>query len=116
MNKSLYGLKQAFREWNKEFTSKLIEYGFRQSEHDHFLFVKVTRGEFLALVVYVDNVLLIGSDVNQLTKLKAYLHREFTIKDLGATKYFLGFKFHGLKKVFSYPKENMCSIYLWIQD
>lgn len=40
LNKSLYGPKQASREWNAEFTMKLLAYGFIQSEHDHYLFTQ----------------------------------------------------------------------------
>lgn len=55
---SLYGFKQDGRQWNKELTSKLNSYGFQQSMHDNYLFVKGTTYDFLGLFVHVDDSLL----------------------------------------------------------
>ncbi|KAK6131783.1 hypothetical protein DH2020_034479 [Rehmannia glutinosa] len=90
LKRSVYGLKQASREWNTELYLKLVEYGFTQSCHDHCLFVKSHAGGFLTLLVYVDDVLIIGSHDSDIEHLKAYLDRVFTIKDLCFDKYFLG--------------------------
>lgn len=90
LNRSLYGLKQASREWNLEFTSKLIQYGFHQSPHDFCLFTKGSGSTFLALLVYVDDMLLTGPSEVEIQKVKHYLDSLFTIKDLGHAKYFLG--------------------------
>lgn len=56
--KSLYRLKQASRQWNKEFTSKLLSIGFKQSTTNNYLFNRGTSYSFVALLVYVDGVLL----------------------------------------------------------
>ncbi|KAK6119428.1 hypothetical protein DH2020_046828 [Rehmannia glutinosa] len=90
LNRSLYGLKQASRQWNVEFCSKLVEFGFVQSPNDHCLFCKKSADSFLALVVYVDDVLVTGSNLADIDALKSNLHKLFTIKDLGHAKYFLG--------------------------
>ncbi|KAK4384875.1 Retrovirus-related Pol polyprotein from transposon RE2 [Sesamum angolense] len=90
LKKSLYGLKQASRQWNIELTSKLEAYGFKQSPHDHCLFTMRSDSCFLALIVYVDDVLLTGSSIDDLVAVKTYLDDLFTIKDLGHAKYFLG--------------------------
>ncbi|KAK4388519.1 Retrovirus-related Pol polyprotein from transposon RE2 [Sesamum angolense] len=60
LHKSLYGLKQASRQWNHEFTQTLGDFGFRQSAHDHCLFIKSTGTGFLGLLVYVDDILIMG--------------------------------------------------------
>ncbi|KAL0408303.1 UNVERIFIED_CONTAM: Retrovirus-related Pol polyprotein from transposon TNT 1-94 [Sesamum radiatum] len=52
LQKLLYGLKQASRQWDHEFTRQLEAFGFRQSTHDYCLFIKVTTDGFLALLVY----------------------------------------------------------------
>ena len=49
-----------------------------------------TNQFFLALLVYVDDVLITGTCEKQIVKVKKYLDLVFTIKDLGHTKYFLG--------------------------
>ncbi|KAK6131551.1 hypothetical protein DH2020_034721 [Rehmannia glutinosa] len=90
LKRSLYGLKQASRQWNAEFCLKLQAYGFVQSAHDHCLFYMISDTRCLALVVYVDGVLLAGSHESDIEALKLYLDRLFTIKDLGYAKYFLG--------------------------
>lgn len=59
LKKSLYGLKQASRQWNLEFCTKVQQFGFKQSTHDHCLFVKSTKASFIALIVYVDDVLIL---------------------------------------------------------
>ncbi|KAL0456881.1 UNVERIFIED_CONTAM: Retrovirus-related Pol polyprotein from transposon RE1 [Sesamum latifolium] len=90
LQRSLYGLKQSSRQWNIEFTSKLESYGFKKSSHDHCLFTLKNDSVFMALLVYVDDVLLIGNSIDAMTAVKRYLDDLFTIKDLGYAKYFLG--------------------------
>ncbi|KAL2227998.1 UNVERIFIED_CONTAM: Retrovirus-related Pol polyprotein from transposon RE1 [Sesamum indicum] len=90
LKRSLYGLKQASRQWNQEFTCQLEKYGFRQSKLDHCLFTKQTEKGLFCLLVYVDDVLLAGPCQDTIIDIKDYLHNLFTIKDLGEARFFLG--------------------------
>ncbi|GJV27115.1 putative RNA-directed DNA polymerase, partial [Tanacetum coccineum] len=90
LKKSLYGLKQAPRQWNAKLTSTLIENGFNQSKSDYSLFTKSDKGVFLALLVYVDDIIITGNSVAEIEKFKIFLKSKFMIKDLGKLKYFLG--------------------------
>ncbi|GJY10051.1 ribonuclease H-like domain-containing protein [Tanacetum coccineum] len=63
LNKSLYGLKQAPRQWNAKLTTALIEHGFEQSKFDYSLYVKKKGALFVALLVYVDDILITGTSV-----------------------------------------------------
>ncbi|KAL0346097.1 UNVERIFIED_CONTAM: hypothetical protein Sradi_4441000, partial [Sesamum radiatum] len=63
----------ALRQWNLELTAKLLEFGFAQPPHDNCLFLKHDHGEFVALLVYVDDILLIGSSECSLKAVKEYL-------------------------------------------
>ena len=89
LQKSLYGLKQAPRQWFAKLSSKLLEYGFVHSYADYSLFTYHKNGVFLALLVYVDDLVLTGNDSTACFAFKAYLHNCFRIKDLGPLKYFL---------------------------
>ncbi|CAM8999551.1 unnamed protein product [Rhodiola kirilowii] len=90
--KSLYGLKQAPRQWYARFSDALISFGFTQSPNDHSLFTYNKEGIFLALLVYVDDVILTGTSSELIQKVKAFIHDLFKIKDLGQLRYFLGFE------------------------
>ncbi|KAK4397129.1 Retrovirus-related Pol polyprotein from transposon RE1 [Sesamum angolense] len=90
LKRSLYGLKQASRQWNQEFTSKIASFGFIQSKHDYCLFTKHSGSDFLVLLLYVDDILLAGSSTDMITEVNVFLDKLFTIKDLGTAKYFLG--------------------------
>ena len=87
---SLYGLKQASRQWNVELSSKLKELGFHQSIFYPCLFIKRTGSSFLTLLVYVNDVLIVGSHEDQIMLANNFLDSAFTIKDLSFAKYFLG--------------------------
>ncbi|XP_021623921.1 uncharacterized mitochondrial protein AtMg00810-like [Manihot esculenta] len=90
LKRSLYGLKQASRQWNIEFTNFLKKLGFVQSLHDHCLFTQHTGNLILILLVYVDDVILTGNSIDAINKCKLALDSKFTIKDLEPMKYFLG--------------------------
>ena len=90
LRRSLYSLKQASRQWNVELSSRLLDFGFRQSYFDPRLFLKSTGTSFLALLIYIDDVLIPGSHESAILEAKDFLHSRFTIKDMGYAKYFLG--------------------------
>ncbi|KAL0374374.1 UNVERIFIED_CONTAM: Retrovirus-related Pol polyprotein from transposon RE2 [Sesamum radiatum] len=90
LQRSLYDLKQASRQWNLEFTLKVADFGFKQSAHDHCLFIKPAPQGFVALLVYVDDILVMAPTEDLIAEIKQYLDALFTIKDLGYAKYFLG--------------------------
>ncbi|KAM7506655.1 hypothetical protein LguiA_017108 [Lonicera macranthoides] len=90
LKKSLYGLKQSPRAWFGRFTRSMRKFGYKQSNSDHTLFLKRCNGNITALIVYVDDMVVTGNDLQEREALKKYLSREFEMKDLGELKYFLG--------------------------
>ena len=84
LNKSLYGLKQAPRQWYKKFESFMIKQGYKKSSSDHCVFVhKFADGDSIILLLYVDDMLIIGRDKKKISMLKSELRKVFEIKDLG---------------------------------
>ncbi|XP_019415471.1 PREDICTED: uncharacterized protein LOC109326970 [Lupinus angustifolius] len=90
LNKSLYGLKQASRQWFAKLSNSLNFLGYKQSSHDHSLFTKSNHCKFTALLIYVDDLILAGNDQSEIDSIKLHLDSVFNIKDLGTLKYFLG--------------------------
>lgn len=90
LKKSIYGLKQASRQWNEKVKNTLINYGFVQSLHDYSLFTLTADKIFLVLLVYVDDIIITGNYVTSVNNVKKYLDDKFKIKDLGVLQYFLG--------------------------
>ncbi|CAH9124988.1 unnamed protein product, partial [Cuscuta epithymum] len=91
--KSLYGLKQAPRQWYKKFESFMAEHDFTKTKSDHCVFIKrYERGDFLILLLYVDDMLIIGQDRIKIDALKKDLSKSFAMKDLGPAKQILGMR------------------------
>ena len=75
----LYGLKQAPHQWYKKFESFMLEHGFNKTHADRCVFVKrYDEGDFLILLLYVDDMLMVGQDTRKIGSLK---------KDLGPAKH-----------------------------
>ena len=93
LKKSLYGLKQAPRQWYKKFESVMGEQGYKKTTSDHCVFVqKFSDDDFIVLLLYVDDMLIIGRNVYRINSLKKQLSKSFAMKDLGPTKQILGMK------------------------
>ena len=90
LHKSLYGLRQAPRCWFSKLSNALLEYGFVQCRKDYSLFSRVRGDKALHILVYVNDLVIIGNDHDIITQFKDYLHTCFRMKDLGFLKYFLG--------------------------
>ena len=90
LKRSLYGLKQFPRQWNKKFDSFMLSHGFKRSKFDSCVYIKHVNGSPIYLLLYVDNMLIAAKSKVEITKLKKLLSSEFDMKDLGAAKKILG--------------------------
>ena len=90
LQRTLYGLKQSPQAWFGRFSMTMKKYGFQQSNSDHTLFLKHKQGKLIALIVYVDDMIITGDDSEEIARLQEQLASEFEMKNLGGLKYFLG--------------------------
>ncbi|WRX22751.1 Reverse transcriptase [Theobroma cacao] len=93
LKKSLYGLKQASRQWYKKFEFVLIQQGFKKTNYDHCVFVqKIFDNDFIILLLYVDDMLIVGHNSSRIDRLKKELGMSFAIKALRPAKQILGMR------------------------
>ena len=91
LKKSLFGLKQAPRQWYKKFESVMGEYGYKKTTSDHCVFVQeFSDDDFIILLLYVDEMLIIGKNSSRIENLKKQLSKSLAMKDLGPAKQILG--------------------------
>ncbi|CAO2815837.1 unnamed protein product [Amaranthus hypochondriacus] len=90
LRKSLYGLKQASRQWFAKLTAALLSQGFTQSKLDYSLFTHRANGSITIVAVYVDDIVVTGDAPDVISHLKDHLNKVFSIKDLGPLSFFLG--------------------------
>ena len=90
LKKSIYGLKQASRSWNTRFDQEVKSFGFDQCPIEYCVYWKRDGQKVVFLVIYVDDILLIGNDVGLLSSVKVWLSSRFDMKDLGEAGQILG--------------------------
>lgn len=88
LQKSLYGLKQASRSWNKRFDTAITNLGFTQLKCDSCVYKNKQKG--LILILYVDDLLIVGANLDEIDWIKSELGKLFHMKDLSEVKHFLG--------------------------
>jgi hypothetical protein len=90
LKKSLYGLKQAPQSWYAKMDNFLIDTGFYRCDSDPNVYTKKVGSHLIILVLYVDVLILTGSDSKILNHVKNNLKKKFEMIDLGFLHYFLG--------------------------
>jgi hypothetical protein len=93
LKKSLYGLKQSPRLWYQKFDAFMKTQGYTRSNEDACLYTKTcSDGSFITLILYVDDMLIVGKNKGELSSLKKNLGQNFDMKDLGDAKHILGMR------------------------
>ncbi|GAA0147897.1 hypothetical protein LIER_07486 [Lithospermum erythrorhizon] len=88
LQRILYGLKQAPRQWYERFDSFMLHHGFRRTLMDHCVYVKgATIADPISLLLYVDDMLIMGKSMNEIKDLKEKLSAAFEMKDLGQAEH-----------------------------
>nr|GEW45052.1 hypothetical protein [Tanacetum cinerariifolium] len=91
---SIYGLKQASRQWNKRFDDKIKKFGFTQNRDEPCVYLKASGSNITFLILYVDDILIMKNNIPMLQSVKSYLERCFAMKDLGEATYIIGIKIY----------------------
>ena len=85
LNKTLYGLKQSPRAWFGRFTQAIKELGYKQCNGEHTLFFKTApQKKITILIVYVDDIIISGNNLEEIRNLEIHLNRNFQVKQLGS--------------------------------
>lgn len=90
LGKPLYGLKQTPCTLFDKLTTTLFKFNFRQSKCNSSLFMRVTSTDVTYMLVYVDDIIVIGSSPHFIYDLKKMMHKKFALKELGTLRYFIG--------------------------
>jgi hypothetical protein len=88
--KSLYGLKQAPRAWYSRVATYLMTLGFIEAKSDTSLFIFRCDLDTVHLLLYIDDIILIASNMKLMRHIISALQREFTMKDIEPLHHFLG--------------------------
>ena len=90
LSKSIYGLKQASRQWYLKFNKVIKAYGFIENALDECIYMKTSGRHFIILVLYVDDILLACTNLTMLHDCKSFLFKHFDMTDLAEASYVLG--------------------------
>ncbi|TFY52466.1 hypothetical protein EVJ58_g10003 [Rhodofomes roseus] len=92
LKKAIYGLKQASRQWNAKIHKSLLDLGFKRTYSDAgiYVFSRESEGHTCLIILYVDDLLLMGDSKLFIDNIKQRLSLEYQMTDLGAVQRFLG--------------------------
>ena len=90
LNRTLYGLKQAGREWGLLFSAFLVSWGFARSTIDTCLFTYAKDKLILWVLVYVDDCLIIDNESSLRSRFVTELGKRFPVDDRGELEWLLG--------------------------
>ncbi|BBN67388.1 hypothetical protein Prudu_63S000500 [Prunus dulcis] len=84
--------KQAPKQWHEKFDKVILDYDFKFNGHDKCVYYKENNGEHVILCLYVDDILIFGTNLEIVNDVKSYLSRNFDMKDMGEAHVILGMK------------------------
>jgi len=90
--KSLYGLKQAPKQWHEKFDTTLMSADFVVNEVDRCVYYRHGGGNSIILCLYVNDILIFGTNIDAINEVKSFLSKSFDMKDLGEANVILNIK------------------------
>jgi hypothetical protein len=104
LKRSLYGLNQSPRMWYQKFDTYILSFGFVRSKANHYIYSKEEGGCFIYVAFYVDDLFLIGKNIDAIKEVKNKLSSKFDMKDIGAINFILGMEI----------KRDLAAINIWL--
>jgi len=90
LKKSIYGLKQASRQWYLKFNDTIVSFRFKKNIVDWCIYLKVGGSKVILLILYVNDILLAINDLGLLHETKKFLSSNIEVKDMGEVSYVIG--------------------------
>jgi hypothetical protein len=90
INNSLYGVKKSPRMRYQKFDTYILRLGFVRNKDDHCVYSKQVGNHFIYVVLYVDDMLLVGNNMDAIKEVKSQLSSKFDMKDLGVANFIIG--------------------------
>ena len=90
--KSLYGLKQAPKQWHEKFNSTIMSFGFKHNTADKCIYMKFTKDYGVIVCLYVDDMLIFGTNMLGINETKKFMISKFKMKYLKVVDTILGIK------------------------
>lgn len=92
LKRSLYGLKQAPRQWFERFLEFILKLNFKPLDNEPCIFVRYSNGHKIVIALYVDDILIAGSNVNETNVVISLLSKEFHMSKSESVSEFLGIR------------------------
>ena len=92
LKKSLYGLKTSPKRWNEKFSEEVEKLGLENDIHEPCLYTWRMHGKIVFILLYVDDMLIGGNDIERIQEIRTKLSQTFEMKDLGEPENFLGMR------------------------
>jgi hypothetical protein len=90
LKRSLYGLKKSTTMWYQKFDTYILSFGFVRSKAENCIYSKEEGGSFIYVALYVDNMLLVGNNMDAIKEVNKKLSSKIDMKDLGAANFIMG--------------------------
>lgn len=90
--RSLYEVKQALKQWHQKFDEVIVSNAFKTNESNKCVYSKFENEKGVFICLYVDDMLIFGTDIEQVETIKRFLSTQFSMKDMGEADVILGIK------------------------
>ena len=95
LKRSIYGFKQASRQWNLKFHQAMLNDGFTRMEEDYCVYIKRSNISFIIMFLHVNDILIVGNDKKLIDVTKKWLSSNFKMKNMGEASYVHGVRIFG---------------------